>query len=119
MPQKMQEFAMAVVRLPLGDTARNRNCRAADLIGEAVNFLPGKVAGCLVDFRHQVHGLLPNHKIFEMLRHIVSQLGTGTECWVLLSRVSYMHYIAVLHDVVFAFQSQRAFGAGVGFGASF
>ena len=30
-----------------------------------------------------------------------------------------MHHVAILHDVVFAFQAQRAFAAGVGFGTSF
>src|ERR1700690_2348512 len=30
-----------------------------------------------------------------------------------------VHHVPVLHDVVFAFQTQRAFGAGVGFGAGF
>jgi hypothetical protein len=30
-----------------------------------------------------------------------------------------VHYIAILHDVVLAFQAQRAFGAGVGLRASF
>ena len=30
-----------------------------------------------------------------------------------------VHHIAILHDVVFAFEAQGAFGAGVGFGAGF
>ena len=30
-----------------------------------------------------------------------------------------VHHVAILHDVVFAFEAQRAFGAGVGFGAGF
>jgi hypothetical protein len=30
-----------------------------------------------------------------------------------------VHHIPILHDVVFAFQTQRAFGAGVGFGSGF
>jgi hypothetical protein len=30
-----------------------------------------------------------------------------------------VHHVAVLHDVVFAFEPQRAFGAGIGFGAGF
>ena len=30
-----------------------------------------------------------------------------------------VHHIAVLHDVVLAFEAQSAFGAGVGFGARF
>ena len=30
-----------------------------------------------------------------------------------------MHHIAILHDVIFAFETQRAFGAGIGFGAGF
>src|SRR5579862_6645799 len=30
-----------------------------------------------------------------------------------------VHDVAVLHDVVFAFEAEGAFGAGVGFGASF
>src|SRR5271166_3329383 len=30
-----------------------------------------------------------------------------------------VHHVTVLHDVVFAFQAQRAFGAGVGFRAGF
>jgi hypothetical protein len=29
-----------------------------------------------------------------------------------------MHHVAILHDVVFAFQPQRSFGSRVGFGAS-
>ena len=31
----------------------------------------------------------------------------------------YVHYVAVLGDVLLAFETQRALGAGVGFGASF
>ena len=30
-----------------------------------------------------------------------------------------MHHIAILHNVVFAFETQRALGAGVGFGTGF
>ena len=30
-----------------------------------------------------------------------------------------MHHVAVLHDVFFAFETQSAFGAGVGFRAGF
>src|ERR1700724_4546763 len=30
-----------------------------------------------------------------------------------------MHHVAILHNVVFAFKTQRAFGAGIGFRASF
>ena len=37
----------------------------------------------------------------------------------MLSAVPDMHHIPILDDVIFAFQSQRAFGAGVGFGARF
>ena len=62
---------MAVVRLSLGDIAWNRHCGATNLIGEAVDFSLREVVGCLVSFRHQVHGLLPNHEILEVLSHIV------------------------------------------------
>src|SRR4030088_2258289 len=34
-------------------------------------------------------------------------------------RVPNVHHVAVLHDVVFAFEAQGALGAGVGFGAGF
>ena len=60
---------MAVVRLSFGDVARNRNCRAADLIGETVDLALGKVIGHLVDFGHHIHGFLPSDEIFEMLGH--------------------------------------------------
>ena len=30
-----------------------------------------------------------------------------------------MHHIPILHNVVFAFKTQCAFGAGIGFGAGF
>ena len=36
-----------------------------------------------------------------------------------LPRVPDMQHIPVLHDVVFAFEAEDAFGAGVGFGAGF
>src|SRR5579862_9582493 len=35
------------------------------------------------------------------------------------SAMADVHYVAVLHDVVFAFEAERAFGAGVGFGTGF
>jgi len=37
MAQEMQKFSMAVVGLPLGNIARNRNRGSSDLVGEAVN----------------------------------------------------------------------------------
>src|ERR1700676_3322647 len=36
-----------------------------------------------------------------------------------LSAVPDMHHIPILHDVVLAFEAQRALGAGVGFGTRF
>jgi len=36
-----------------------------------------------------------------------------------LAAVADVHHVAVLDDVVLAFEAQRAFGAGVGFGAGF
>src|SRR6202167_3453813 len=36
-----------------------------------------------------------------------------------LSRVPYMHHIAVLDDVIFTFEPKGSFGAGVRLGASF
>jgi len=37
----------------------------------------------------------------------------------LLTAVPDVHYIAILHDVIFAFEAQRAFGARVGLGTRF
>src|SRR5208282_5353751 len=42
-----------------------------------------------------------------------SQLGTRS------AGMPDVHHVAILHDVVFAFEAERAFGAGVGFGAGF
>ncbi len=36
-----------------------------------------------------------------------------------LTPSAYVQHIPVLHDVVFAFDAENAFGAGVGFGAGF
>lgn len=69
MSQEMTEFSMAVVRLSLGDVTRNRDRCAADLIGKAIYLPFRKGIGQLVDFCDQIHCLLPNHEIFEMLRH--------------------------------------------------
>jgi hypothetical protein len=122
----MQKFSMAVMRLPLGYIARNRDRGPADLVGQAVYLSLWKVIGDFVDFRHEVHCLLPNDQVFEVLRHNLWVLGNGhcyhlwvlgTEYWVLnSSAVPNVHHISILHDVVFAFQAQRAFGAGVGLG---
>lgn len=92
---------MAVVRLSLGNIARNGNRRTTDLIGEAVNLSLREGVGNLVDFRHQLHGFLPHDEIFEMLRHDFWVLSTGY----FLPRMSYVHYVTVLHDVILAFQS--------------
>src|SRR3981081_1632886 len=109
------------MRLSLGDIAWNRNGRAADLVGKTVDLVLGKTVGQFVDLRNHVHGLLPNHEIFEMLSHIVRPRVPvlwvpGTEYWVLLTTMPDMHYVSILHNVVFAFQPQRAFGSGIRFG---
>lgn len=68
---------MTMVRLPLGDVARNRNRRSPDLIGQTVDLPLRKTVCQFVNLSDHVHGLLPDHEIFEMLSHPRISLGTG------------------------------------------
>ena len=81
----------------------------------------------------RIHLRQPDHTSFteqyrkrpttESQRHRDNALAPLGPLWLCGEKVSPrmpdVHYIAILHDVIFAFQAQRAFGARVGFGAGF
>src|SRR5712671_177527 len=69
MSKKMQKLTIAVVRLPLRNVTRNRNCRPADLVGQTVNFFLGKTLSGVIHSIDEIHSFLPSDQILEMLRH--------------------------------------------------
>jgi hypothetical protein len=80
MPQKATEITMAIMRLSLGDIARNRHRGTPDLIRKTIDFFFRKAVSKLIDLSHKIHGLLPSHEILKMLGH------SSAPCWVLSTR---------------------------------
>ena len=140
--KKVTKLTTAEVCLPFRNIARDRDRGATHLIGQAINLSLGKSLGRVVERGHQIHRLLPHDQVFVGAGPFLQLIATAckpstrssdfdffvptrdsspSHClyWVLGTgysspRVSNVHYIAILHNVILAFQPQRAFGAGVG-----
>jgi len=78
------------------------------------NFFAGKIIEAPEVLRHLL--VIGGHRIPHASR--VDRDGSKYELRA-LPAVPYVHHVSILHDVVLAFQAQRAFGAGVRFRACF
>jgi len=61
----MLELAVGMVAFVLRDVARNGNCRTSQLLSQPIKFMPWKPVRDSINMHSELHGFLPNPKIFE------------------------------------------------------